>query len=44
VISAARQGDDDLLKKMIEGRGDDSAAVDRAAWDAINEVRGAQKR
>jgi hypothetical protein len=44
VISAARQGDDDLLKKMIEGRGDDSAAVDRAAWEAINEVRGAQKR
>lgn len=44
VISAARQGDDDLLKKMIEGRGEDNAAVDKAAWDAINELRGAQKR
>jgi hypothetical protein len=41
VISTARDGSDDLLKKMIEGRGEDNAAVDKAAWDAINEVRAA---
>lgn len=45
VISAAKSGDDEFIKGMVESRGENQALVDKIAWEAINEVRGAaQKR
>ena len=44
VISAARSGDDEFVKGLLESRGENQQLVDKVAWDAINEVRGAQKR
>ncbi len=44
VISAARDGNDEFIKGMIESRGENQALVDKVAWDAINEVRGAQQK
>ncbi len=44
VISAAQSGNDEFIKGMIEARGDNQQLVDKVAWDAINEVRGAKAR
>lgn len=44
VISAARSGNDEFIKGMIEARGENQQLVDKVAWDAINEVRGAQQK
>jgi hypothetical protein len=44
VISAAKSGDDEFIKGLLESRGENQQLVDKVAWDAINEVRGAQKR
>ena len=44
VISAAKSGDDEFIKGMIESRGDNQALVDKVAWDAINEVRSASQK
>jgi hypothetical protein len=44
VISSARTGDDEFIKGLIESRGENQQLVDKMAFDAINEVRGAQKR
>lgn len=42
VISAAKSGDDEFIKGMIESRGDNQGLVDKIAWEAINEVRADQ--
>ena len=44
VISAAQSGNDEFIKGMIEAAGDNQQLVDKVAWDAINEVRGAKAR
>jgi hypothetical protein len=44
VISAAQSGNDEFIKGMIESRGENQQLVDKVAWDAINEVRGAQQK